>query len=220
MDSFWSLEYTHDSELAVDEYDLRTPHELVRRALDRWSEPGDCVLDPFAGYGTTLSVAESMDREPIGVEYELERVNYARGQLDNPTRIRQGDLRTIDLNSLGRCDCCFTSPPFMEQTDSRNPFENYGGTSSYDSYLDDIETIFERLRSAFVPGARVILDIVNMKHEGRVTTLAWDVADRLSNHYTFDGEQVVVWEGSGDATDGRYGYGFDHSYCLVFSVPE
>jgi hypothetical protein len=45
-----------------------------------------------------------------------------------------------------------------------------------------------------------------------VTPLAWDVARALSSVLRFEGETVIGWD--------NYRYGYDHSYCLVFSAPD
>ncbi|MFE7484488.1 DNA-methyltransferase [Streptomyces sp. NPDC057552] len=42
--------------------------KLLERVLDIASEPGDVVLDPFGGSGTTYAVAERMHRQWLGVE--------------------------------------------------------------------------------------------------------------------------------------------------------
>ena len=44
------------------------PTELVQRIIGVSSNPGDIVLDPFAGSGTSLVVAKAMGREAIGIE--------------------------------------------------------------------------------------------------------------------------------------------------------
>ena len=44
------------------------PEELVGRIVSVSSSPGDVVLDPFAGSGTTLAVAKSLGRLPVGIE--------------------------------------------------------------------------------------------------------------------------------------------------------
>ena len=201
---------------------MRTPDPLVEHFLQEYTEPGDAVLDIFAGYGTTLEVAERLNRTPYGVEYEVDRVDHIQEQISEPENVRQGDARDLESSWFPACECCFTSPPFMEQTDDRNPFRNYSGSSTYEEYLDDIETAFSRLDSVVAPGGHTVVDISNMKYEGRVTPLAWDVARRVSNVFNFDGEIVVSWEGDGSSEerDGRFGYGYDHSYCLVFSEPE
>ena len=42
------------------------PKSLVAAIVDEYTIPGQRVLDPFAGYGTTLVVAERMGRTAIG----------------------------------------------------------------------------------------------------------------------------------------------------------
>ena len=44
------------------------PTELVQRIIGVSSNPGDIVLDPFAGSGTSLVVAKAMGRQAIGIE--------------------------------------------------------------------------------------------------------------------------------------------------------
>ena len=44
------------------------PEELVRPCILAGSRPGDIVLDPFAGSGTTGSVAAQEDRDFVGIE--------------------------------------------------------------------------------------------------------------------------------------------------------
>lgn len=223
MDTYLSFKYGHATELPVGHSnEVRTPTALVESFLDAYSEPGDRVLDIFAGYGTTLAVAEEMNRVPYGVEYEADRVTHVRDRISTPDHVRHGDVLELESSWFPTCDCCFTSPPFMERTDDRNPFRNYSGESTYEEYLDDVETAFSRLGSVLASDGHVIVDVANMKYEGRVTPLAWDVADRVSNVFHFDGEVVVTWEENGDHDDreGRFGYGYDHSYCLVFTNDE
>ena len=36
--------------------------------MTSWSNPGDVVLDPFAGSGTTLKAAKELNRQFVGIE--------------------------------------------------------------------------------------------------------------------------------------------------------
>lgn len=53
------------------------PEELPRRCIALTTNPGDAVLDPFLGSGTTMRVAEQMGREGWGVELYDELVQDA-----------------------------------------------------------------------------------------------------------------------------------------------
>ena len=221
MRTHLSFEFSHRDEFPDEGEDFRTPHVLVERFLEEYTDPGDRVIDIFAGFGTTLSVAEDLDRVPYGIEYESERADWIREQISHSEHVRNGDVLDLESSWFPPVDCCFTSPPFMERGDDRNPFRNYAGESTYDAYLNDIETAFERLDSVLSPGGSVIIDVSNMKYQDRVTTLAWDVADRVSSVLHFDGEVVVTWthEDPDEADGPAFGYGYDHSYCLVFTKP-
>jgi adenine-specific DNA-methyltransferase len=51
-----------------DPFATPKPEKLIKRVLDLATEPGDLVLDSFAGSGTTGAVAHKMDRRWIMVE--------------------------------------------------------------------------------------------------------------------------------------------------------
>jgi len=53
------------------------PEALLHRILTATTKPGDVVLDPFFGTGTTGAVARKMGRHFIGIERETDYVNAA-----------------------------------------------------------------------------------------------------------------------------------------------
>ena len=64
------------------------PEELVRKFVLASSKPGETVLDPFSGSGTTLVVAEQLGRKWLGCELEAEYNRWAMDRLDNVRRMR------------------------------------------------------------------------------------------------------------------------------------
>lgn len=63
---------------ANDDHEAKFPLELPTRLIRLLSEPGDVVLDPFSGSGTTLAAAIQWDRVPIGFELLPEYVQLSR----------------------------------------------------------------------------------------------------------------------------------------------
>lgn len=60
----------------------KKPERLLRRVLQLATDPGDRVLDPFLGAGTTAAVAHKMGRRWVGIElgpaFELSRARLTR----------------------------------------------------------------------------------------------------------------------------------------------
>ena len=58
------------------------PEQLAQDHIVSWSNPGDTVLDPFAGSGTTLKMAEETGRDSIGIEISSEYCNVIRERMN------------------------------------------------------------------------------------------------------------------------------------------
>jgi tRNA G10 N-methylase Trm11 len=190
--------------------DVRYADSLVAHFIEEWTSPGDVVFDPFAGFGTTLLVAESLGRVPVGLEYDPDRVAYIAGELQDPQAIKRGDARQLSHYNLPPFDLCITSPPYMQKGDPEDPLAAYTEQGNgYAAYLDGLRDIYFQVARLMKPAAHVIIEAANLKGDAGVTTLAWDIARSVSEVLRFEGEIVVGWD--------RYGSGYDHSYCLVFT---
>lgn len=218
MQTFLTLPHEKPTSLPAEfDDDPRTPPSYVEYFLTRYTKPGDAVLDPFAGFGTTLEVAEELGRKAYGVEYEPDRVAFIKERIDHPERVVRGSALSLQSLDLPQVECCLTSPPYMVAEMERDPFENYANDSetTYENYLATIESVFAAIGELVLPDGHVLIDVSNMKFEGSVTTLAWNVAEVIEMIFDFAGEVVVGWKNK-NGEDGAYGYGYDHSYCLVF----
>lgn len=49
-------------------FDTPKPEQLMQRILEISTNPGDLVLDPYLGSGTTVAVAQKMQRQYIGID--------------------------------------------------------------------------------------------------------------------------------------------------------
>jgi len=214
MKTYIHLKMSHQYPLPAvfQDDEVRYPETLVEHFLEEYTHAGDVILDPFAGFGTTLLVAERMGRIPFGVEIDKDRVNFVRSKLSNSENIIHGDSRSLANIDLPAIDFSMTSPPYMTKDNHpENPFTGYKTKGKgYKAYLRDIRSIYGQLRKHMKPTGTVVLEVSNLKVENQVTTLAWDIGQEISQVLHFDGEIIVCWD--------EYGYGYDHSYCLVFSV--
>src|SRR5690606_27546232 len=52
------------------QHPTQKPLDMVRQWVQRFTDAGDTILDPFAGSGTTLRAAVDEGRKAIGVELE------------------------------------------------------------------------------------------------------------------------------------------------------
>ena len=64
----WNIPIPNKSDIAFGKHSAIMPEELVRRCIRLYSFVGDVVLDPFAGSGTTLKVAQELERNYVGYE--------------------------------------------------------------------------------------------------------------------------------------------------------
>ncbi len=60
------------------------PETLPELCITASTRPGDAVLDPFAGSGTTLRVARRLRRRSVGIELSPESVAFAREKVGRP----------------------------------------------------------------------------------------------------------------------------------------
>lgn len=63
-------------------YPTQKPVALLERIVGLASDPGDLVLDPFCGSGTTLVAAQRLGRRSLGIDVEPEALRIARERLE------------------------------------------------------------------------------------------------------------------------------------------
>jgi hypothetical protein len=97
---------------------------IAQRTISTYSAPGDLVLDPMAGIGSTLVEAMHLGRDAIGVEYEANWAEFARANLAHARsqgasghgEILCGDSRhlgaLLDPAVRGLVALVLTSPPY------------------------------------------------------------------------------------------------------------
>jgi site-specific DNA-methyltransferase (adenine-specific) len=71
-------------------YPTQKPEALLERLIEALSCPGDLVLDPYCGSGTSLSVAHRLRRKAVGIDCGIEAREVTLARL-----VRQGGNPTV-----------------------------------------------------------------------------------------------------------------------------
>ena len=79
----------------VKAHPTQKPEALLYRVLLACTNPGDVVLDPFFGTGTTGAVARRLGRQWIGIEREAKYVSVARERIDATLELDESAMRTM-----------------------------------------------------------------------------------------------------------------------------
>ncbi|MEV7231257.1 DNA methyltransferase [Polymorphospora sp. NPDC051019] len=101
---------------------------IPRYAIRTYTDPGDVVLDPMAGIGTTVIEAMHLGRHGVGVEYEAEWVAKAADNIRHTVQTGapgRGEIYHGDSTALpallpaslhGQVSLVITSPPYGAST--------------------------------------------------------------------------------------------------------
>ena len=101
MRSDWLIPLCTGSERLKDSegrkaHSTQKPEALLHRVILAASLPGDIVLDPFLGSGTTAAVAKRLHRHYLGFEREADYAALARERLDKVRPVADPTLVTPD----------------------------------------------------------------------------------------------------------------------------
>jgi tRNA G10 N-methylase Trm11 len=149
---------------------------LAATAIETFTQPGDLVLDPMCGIGTTLVEAAHLGRDAIGIEYEERWAELARANLGFATEhgasgsaeVVVGDCRhlrsVVPADAVGQVAMILTSPPYGASTHGRVR-TNTGTVRKWDhSYSRDranlahqgLDTILAAMEAMFREAAFVL----------------------------------------------------------------
>lgn len=145
---------------------------IASQVIAAYTMPGDLVIDPMCGIGTTLVEAVHQGREAIGMEYEAHFAQMAAGNLRHARsqgaggtgQVVHGDARNIatalaDLS--GTAALVLTSPPYGATTHGQvvTGRDNGGGKidKSHYRYSTDRRNLAHRPTAELVAGFGEIL---------------------------------------------------------------
>ncbi len=178
---------------------------IAAQVISTFTEPGELVVDPMCGIGTTLVEAVHLGRDAVGMEYEGDfagltaaNVQHARSQgATGSARVRCGDARniaTVFSGLRGEAALVLTSPPYGAQThghvrsgsrDGGGPVEKWNHRYSTDKsnlahrrlpeLMEGFRRILEGCGELLRPGGVVAITVRPIRVDGRLVDLPGQV---------------------------------------------
>ena len=177
--------------------DVHFTEALAASVIGHASRPGDLVLDPFAGYGTTLVVAERLGRRAIGIELLSAHLDIARRRTTGAARLILGDARRVGELVHEPIDLVLTSPPYMPARDHvENPLTGYTTRDGdYETYLAELGDVFGQVAGLLRPGGQLVINVADpVALDGAVTPLVDDLAGVVDPHIPLLGLTRLRWD--------------------------
>ena len=195
------------------------PAALAEQFIGFFTKPGDWVIDPFLGSGSTLIAARLMGRNGIGIELYPDFARAARRwiqDVDADTRniVVEGDSRLVlsKLRDQGfpKMRFCLTSPPYWsqlsgpaathERADERKAAglaiqygdkrRDLGNIPDYDEFLSQQQEVFDALYDLMEEKAYLVVVTNNVYRNGRLYPLAFDTLRSLSEKWVPKDERI------------------------------
>ncbi len=149
-----------------------TPAFVIYNMVKRYTEPGDLVVDPMAGSGTTLDVCIEEDRKCIA--YDI-----------SPTRsdISQNDARKIPL-AAASVDMIFIDSPYGDNIDYNDQPGNIGKISAEDEeFYKALDRVMAECLRVLKPGKVIGWLIGDQWAKKKFTPVGFHIYQDLSKYF-------------------------------------
>lgn len=180
----------------------------VGRLIRFFTKPGQTVLDPFVGIGSTLKAAALDGRNGIGIELEKEFVKLSKERLKSevsgsdfePTtqNVLQGDARKVlDTLEDDSVDFLVTSPPYwnilhkkdhkaIQEREAKGLKTRYsdakadlGNIPVYEDFLTELTNILVKSKRVLKKNKYMAIIVSDFRDGKRLRMFHADIASRL-----------------------------------------
>lgn len=157
-----------------------TPAFIIYNMIQRYTAPGDLVLDPMAGSGTTIDVCNEEDRRVMGFDISPTRVD-----------IKRNDARTMPLDG-DSVDMVFIDSPYGDNVDYSDDPENIGKLSAEgDEFYDALSSVARELYRVLKPGKVLGWLIGDQWVKRKFTPVGFRIYEMLTDDVGFEPVDLI-----------------------------
>jgi len=223
------LDYRGDGSGAISKF----PQDVGRTVVLFYTEPGDLVVDPFAGHNSRMELCVRAGRDYVGCDlsadfmrFNRQRAAELRGEFPHRrVKLYETDSREQPVAS-GVGDFTITSPPYFD-------IEWYGpeegqlyNCPTYEQFLADLRLCVAENYRTLKPGAYSCWFINDFRRRGKMHFYHRDLLG-LGESVGFIAHDIWVIDLGRGLRDGFVNESVRckvvpkrHEYCVVFRKPE
>jgi predicted methyltransferase len=182
--------------------------QIARALLELYTKPGELVLDPFVGGGTTLLEAWVLGRPAIGYDVSEFALDLTRSRLDElrvrggreslyglPTvkvEARKGDARTLDGVADESVDFICTHPPYGDAVQyTHDEAADLSRIKDPEEFIAAFGAACKRFFQVLKAGGFCAVLVGDVRKEGQLQALGFGVFEELRKA-GFEVEDIVV----------------------------
>lgn len=149
-----------------------TPAFIIYNLVMRYTQPGDLVLDPMCGSGTTIDVCKEENRRAIGYDIVPTRPDIIRN-----------DARKLPLES-DSIDMIFIDSPYGDNIKYNDDPANFGEISAEDEkFYDELEKVMSESYRVLKPGKVLAWLISDQWVKKKFTPVGFKIYERLCKYF-------------------------------------
>src|SRR3990170_1812024 len=172
--TWWSVPRHGNWNRVARNYPGNFPPQIARELIRRYSRPGDRVLDPFCGSGTSLVEALRLSRRGVGTDISRRATKLARAALllqgdrgEYRQVVFESDARYLDFLESGSFDLAILHPPYSDMIrynpDDPRDLSNF---HRVDDFCENLDLVFREIHRLLRPGGTCALIIGDLRRMG------------------------------------------------------
>lgn len=240
VDTVWDVKRRGTWGVHQSNYRGNWAPQIPRAIMEMWSKPGDLVVDPFVGGGTTLLEAWALGRNAVGYDISDFAIQMTDARLaemkkkatreslhglpDVDVAVKRGDARELAGLAPGSVDLVCAHPPYGDALQySHDDPADLSHISDPVRFMDELASAGKRWYEVLKPGSHCAILIGDLRREGKLCTFGFDTLTRFRD-LGFEVTDVIIKTQHQDRSLEFYYKSNDrlrlrHEYLLVFRKP-
>jgi adenine-specific DNA-methyltransferase len=140
MTDYWEkFRDAHHQSIRITGYPTEKNFEMMKLIVGASSNPGDIVLDPFCGSGTTLHASQDMGRKWIGIDNSMKSAKTVVHRFKNGLEV-MGDY-VVRANSISQPSLFAGSDMEMKPVGDKVDYSFFADSWVVENHLSDIKAL-------------------------------------------------------------------------------